>query len=85
MRNGSTDYDGIFTDPNMPGLGGEALTVRLQGIGYQGKIVVLSGNITPDTAQRLRAPGIAALIQKLFEYERIRTLPLELWHSNSAG
>ena len=71
-------FDAIFTDLNMPGLGGEALIARVQKNGYGGKVIVLSGNITAEAAQRLHAAGVAALVQKPFEFERIKTLLAEL-------
>ena len=43
-----------------------------------GKVVVLSGNITAEASQRLHAAGVAALVQKPFEFARIKSLLDEL-------
>lgn len=72
-------FDAIFTDLNMPGLGGEELVQRAQAAGFRGKIVVLSGRITREVEQRLRAAGVSALVQKPFEFERLKLLLVDLW------
>ncbi len=76
-------FDALFTDLNMPGLGGEELVERVRQGGYRGKIVVLSGHITPAAEKRLRAAGVTALVQKPFEFERITTLLGELWNTST--
>ena len=71
-------FDVIFTDLNMPGLGGEALVTQVKQFGFRGKIIVLSGNITAEASQRLQAAGVTALVQKPFEFDYIRKLLSEL-------
>ena len=81
----SSVFDAMLTDLNMPGLGGEALIARVQGAGFSGKIVVLSGNISTETTQRLRTVGVAAVLQKPFVYARIQNLLTELWPAQNSG
>ncbi|HTZ22146.1 MAG TPA: transporter substrate-binding domain-containing protein [Opitutaceae bacterium] len=71
-------FDAVLTDLNMPGLGGEELIARVRSAGYRGKLAVLSGLITAEVAQRLRAAGVATLVQKPFEFERMKALLEEL-------
>ena len=79
LHGSAADFDAMLTDLNMPGLGGEALVVNVQATGYRGKVVVLSGHITEEAALRLRAAGVSALVQKPFDYARIKTVIGDLW------
>ena len=84
MQDPAADFDAVLTDLNMPGLSGEELVARAQSVGYRGKLVVLSGLITTEASQRLRAAGVAALVQKPFEFQRIKALLDELWRDETA-
>ncbi|MFT3782151.1 MAG: transporter substrate-binding domain-containing protein [Nibricoccus sp.] len=78
-------YDALFTDLNMPGLGGEALVMSARAAGFTGKIAVVSGNIPSDVEQRLgRIEGVVFL-QKPFELERIKSLLARLWSAPAAA
>lgn len=78
LQENPAGFDAILTDLNMPGLGGEALVTQVKKNGYAGKVVVLSGHITAEASQRLHAAGVAALVQKPFEFARIKSLLDEL-------
>jgi PAS domain S-box-containing protein len=83
LQDPAAGFDAVLTDLNMPGLGGEELIARVQSTGYHGKLVVLSGLITAEAAQRLRAAGVATLVQKPFEFERMKALLDELWRDGT--
>jgi CheY-like chemotaxis protein len=78
-ENPANAYDALFTDLNMPGLGGEALVTWARASGFTGKIAVLSGNIPPDVEARLRKFDSVVLLQKPFELDRIKSLLTDLW------
>lgn len=79
LQPGGVQYDAVFTDLNMPGLGGEELVERVRAIGYRGQVLVVSGYITPGAEQRLRAAGVTALVHKPFEFEQLQKLLADLW------
>ncbi len=72
-------WDALITDLNMAGLSGEDLVERVRRSGYKGKIVVVSGHITAQAEARLRLAGVAALVQKPFEAQRLKSILAELW------
>jgi CheY-like chemotaxis protein len=78
-ENSANAYDALFTDLNMPGLGGEALVAWARAFGFNGKIAVLSGNISADVEARLRKVEGVVLLQKPFELGRIKSLLANLW------
>jgi len=85
LEDGAAGFDALLTDLNMPGLGGEELIGLARAAGFREKVVVLSGYISPEVAQRLRAAGVVALVQKPFEFERIKTLVAELWRHDAVS
>ncbi|HEY4249454.1 MAG TPA: transporter substrate-binding domain-containing protein [Lacunisphaera sp.] len=79
LKDNISGYDALFTDLNMPGIDGSALVTWARQTGFRGKVAVLSGNITAEAEARLRTAGDVALLQKPFEFDRIKALLGDLW------
>jgi DNA-binding response OmpR family regulator len=79
LKDNISGYDALFTDLNMPGIDGSALVAWAREAGFRGKVAVLSGNITAEAEVRLRTAGEVALLQKPFEFDRIKALLGDLW------
>jgi len=57
-------FDLIFMDATMPEMCGTDATVCIRGLGYQGMIVFLTGNVTPEDIDRFMASGANDVIVK---------------------
>lgn len=59
-------WDRVLTDLNLPGMHGTELVSRIRKEGYVGKVVVYSGMIGADDAEKVTRAGVAAVLQKPF-------------------
>lgn len=74
-----SNWDVFITDLNMAGVGGEALVEAARRLGFAGKIVVMSGHVTPAAEARLRAAGVQAILLKPFEYQQLKSAFDAIW------
>ncbi len=59
-------WDRVLTDLNLPGMHGAELVGRIREAGYDGKVVVYSGMIGTEDADKVTRAGVAAVLQKPF-------------------
>jgi CheY-like chemotaxis protein len=64
LRLDPAGYDVVFTDLNMPGVGGRDLLVALNRDGVKVPVVVLSGYITSAIFDELQQLGVARILRK---------------------
>ena len=62
----------VLSDHNMPGVGGLALVQALRAIHYPGSIVIVSAFLTPENEASYRELGVAEILAKPFNIERLR-------------
>ena len=71
-------YDVVWTDLSMDGVGGVELTSRLRGLGFQGYVVVLTGNISDSVLHACHAAGADEVFLKPVRKKTILDLPIML-------
>jgi len=64
-------FDIMLTDLNMPGLNGIALAQRVSVIAPRMPVLLMTGDISPDTPQMAQAAGIALVLNKPFHPARL--------------
>ena len=67
-------FDIIITDHRMPRSGGLELVKKLRKRKYDGKIVVLSGHLSPDNIGIYEELGIDEVVGKPVDSEELRTI-----------
>ena len=67
-------FDIIITDHRMPRAGGLELVKKLRKRKYDGKIVVLSGHLSPDNIGIYEELGIDEVVGKPVDSEELRTI-----------
>lgn len=60
-----TGFDVILTDHQMPRMDGLALVRKLREAGFAGRIVVVSGNFTPEIEDAYRALRVDRIVRKV--------------------
>jgi CheY-like chemotaxis protein len=71
MRLQHFQYDLIITDHRMLVMSGVELVARLRVADFPGRIIVISADITPNTARAYRALGVSELISKPFTVDQL--------------
>ena len=65
-------FDLVIVDHVMPGLSGSELVKKLREADFDGRIVVLSGHLTPPVEDDYRQFGVDAIIHKPYDLSTIR-------------
>lgn len=65
-------FDILIADNTMPGLTGSELVRKLRTVNFTGKIMVLSGYLTPELEQAYRALGVDEIIHKPYDLKTVR-------------
>jgi PAS domain S-box-containing protein len=63
-RNG--EFDLVLADCNMPGLNGADLLRRIKATEFRGRVVLVSGYLTPEMSEQLTKLGADAVLRKPF-------------------
>lgn len=71
-------FDVLITDHQMPRLSGLGLVQKLRGTAFAGRIVVESGNLTPELEEAFRALRVDRIVRKPTSPEFITKLITEL-------
>jgi CheY-like chemotaxis protein len=61
----------VITDYNLPGMNGLQLTAALKAHAPATRVVLLSGNISPDLARRARERGVDYIVGKPFQVDSL--------------
>lgn len=64
-------FDVLFTDLDMPGIGGVELLRRVKRSHPQTQTVLMTGNPTVDTAMEAANSGVLAYLTKPFDHEKV--------------
>lgn len=64
-------YDLVLTDHDMPQLNGLAFVSRLRSGGYDGRIIVHTSGLRPETRDRYHALGVERIIPKCISTEEL--------------
>ena len=67
-------FDLLIADNTMPGLTGSELVQKLRAVNFSGKIMVLSGHLTPELERIYRALGVDDIIHKPYDLSTIRSI-----------
>ena len=62
----------LIADNTMPGLTGSELIQKLRAVNFSGKIMVLSGHLTPELERIYRALGVEEIVRKPYDLSSIR-------------
>ena len=65
-------FDVLIADNTMPGLTGSELIQKLRAVNFSGKIMVLSGHLTPELERIYRALGVEEIVRKPYDLSSIR-------------
>ena len=68
----------LIVDNTMPGLTGSELIQKLRAVNFNGKIMVLSGYLSPTLEDAYRALGVEYIVHKPYEISTIRTAVEEI-------
>ncbi len=68
------EFDIVITDHRMPRTGGLQLVRELRGRGFEGKIVVLSGYLSPENIGTYEELAVDEVVGKPIESEELRDL-----------
>jgi two-component system, cell cycle sensor histidine kinase and response regulator CckA len=71
------DFETIVTDNDMPQMNGLEFVRSLREIGFEGRIVVMSGHFKPDDLRAYRAYTISGFFHKPFEISLLATMLLQ--------
>jgi signal transduction histidine kinase/CheY-like chemotaxis protein len=72
VERNSREFDVLVFDVNMPRLSGVDLVRRVRGLGYAGRIVMMSGRVAEDDIAALRSLGVDYILPKPFLQEDLR-------------
>jgi len=64
-------YDILISDNSMPHLSGSQLIEQARKAGFQGKIVVYSGSVSPDEELEFKAVGADVILRKPFDLKML--------------
>jgi CheY-like chemotaxis protein len=65
-------FDAILTDNAMPKMDGLEFVRSIRGTGFAGRIVVMSGDMTPEKLKEFKEHSITAFFPKPFEIGQVR-------------
>jgi DNA-binding response OmpR family regulator len=68
----ATPYDVVITDNQMPQLSGVELVRALRERSFGGKIMVLSGHLTPENREAFTQMNVDAILDKPFDNYELR-------------
>lgn len=80
-----SSFDLVITDHHMPNMTGLDLVHGLRGIGFAGRIVVFSSELSPDTAAEYRRLNIDRILYKPVYPRDLRGILAELFPGVAAG
>ena len=66
-------FDVLIADNTMPGLTGSELIQKLREVDFGGKIVVLSGHLTPELESIYHGLGVDDIIHKPYDLSSVRS------------
>ena len=61
------DFAAILTDNDMPKMNGPTLVKNLRGLGYRGRILVMSGRLSVSDGRAYRDLQVSGFLSKPFE------------------
>jgi CheY-like chemotaxis protein len=73
---GIDGYDVVWTDLSMEGMSGIELTTQLRGLGFQGYVVVLTGNISESAMRACHAAGVDEIFLKPMRKKTVHEMPI---------
>jgi chemotaxis family two-component system sensor histidine kinase/response regulator PixL len=73
----SGDFGAIVTDNDMPQRGGLEFVRAVRKMGYIGRIVVMSGNLTPESLRAYLEHSISGFFHKPFEISLLAAMLLQ--------
>lgn len=71
LRQDYDQFDFLLTDLNMPGLSGEDLIEEVAKLPFRGRIVVMSGFVTPEQKESLLLKGVSVVLSKPIAPDRL--------------
>ena len=69
----STVFDVIIVDQKMPGLTGVELVREIRKRGIEGKIIVVSANLSADVCEAYQRMNVNLIFSKPFDIRQLRT------------
>jgi CheY-like chemotaxis protein len=74
----SMPFDIIMVDQKMPGLTGVELVQEIRKRGIEGKIIVVSANLSADVCEAYRRMDVSLMFSKPFDVRQLRSAVQEL-------
>lgn len=71
LTNDYEQFDFLLTDLNMPGLSGADLIEKVRHLPFRGRIIVMSGFVTPEQKDALMLKGAAVVLSKPIQPDRL--------------
>ena len=72
LTESTVKFDVLIADNTMPGLTGSELVRKLRTVNFTGKIIVLSGYLTPELERAYRSLGVDEIIPKPYDIKTVR-------------
>ena len=69
----STPFDVIIVDQKMPNLTGVELVSEIRKRGIEGKIIVVSANLSADVCEEYQRMDVSLMISKPFDVRQLRS------------
>lgn len=69
----STPFDVIIVDQKMPKLTGLELVTEIRRRGIEGKIIVVSANLSADVAESYKRMDVSVMFSKPFDIRQLRS------------
>ena len=69
----STPYDVIIVDQRMPQLTGVELVAEIRKRGIEGKIIVVSANLSSDVCEAYQRMNVSLMFSKPFDIRQLRS------------
>ena len=69
----STPFDVIIVDQKMPKLTGLELVQEIRKRGFEGKIIVVSANLSADVCEAYKRMEVSAMFSKPFDIRQLRS------------
>jgi len=78
-------YDILISDNSMPHLSGMQLIDQARKAGFQGKVVVYSGSVSPDEENEFKALGADVILRKPFDFKILIPTIVDLCGHDEGG
>ena len=69
----SSPYDVIIVDQRMPNLTGVELVQEIRKRGIEGKIIVVSANLSPEVVEAYQKMKVSLMVSKPFDIRQLRS------------